>query len=296
MSSMSSATRPAGWGSIRARPAISTSSAPWHAKGAWEMSEIGTTTFRPPYTPVSFGAIGGIREESVVLPYRHTPITAWNHAEGAFMYEAGARWRRPGYFPREGESFQETVNREARAVREGVGIYDGSPLGKFELKGSRRRAVPRLHLHQRHVEPEAGQLPLRADAQRCGPDSSMTAWAMRLGGAPLDRLNLHRPRGCHQHAYGGVAPDRVPRLGSHDDNRHQPVEQRYDLRDRERARFWRRSAPISIYRPMPSPSCPSGTVLSRGCPRGSSGSASPASCPSRSTWRPAMCATSGTAP
>ena len=97
--------------------------------------EIGTTTFRAPYTPVSFGAIGGIREESVVFPYRHTPITDWNIAQGAFMYEAGARWCRPGYFPKSGESFQDTVNRECRAVREGVGVYDGSPLGTFELKG-----------------------------------------------------------------------------------------------------------------------------------------------------------------
>ena len=99
------------------------------------MPDIGTTTFRAPYTPVSFGAVNGLREGSVVLPYRHTPITAWNHAQGAFMYEAGARWRRPGYFPQEGEDFQTAVNRECRAVREKVGVYDGSPLGKFELKG-----------------------------------------------------------------------------------------------------------------------------------------------------------------
>ena len=99
------------------------------------LQDVGTTTFRPPYTPVSFGAIGGIREESVVLPYRHTPVTRWNLDRGAFMYEAGARWRRPGYFPRDDETFQETVNRECRAVRESVGVYDGSPLGKIELKG-----------------------------------------------------------------------------------------------------------------------------------------------------------------
>ncbi len=99
------------------------------------LQDVGTTTYRPPYTPVSFGAIGGIREESVVLPYRHTPVTRWNLDHGAFMYEAGARWRRPGYFPRGDETFQETVNRECSAVREGVGVYDGSPLGKFELKG-----------------------------------------------------------------------------------------------------------------------------------------------------------------
>lgn len=99
------------------------------------MDQIGTTTFRAPYTPVSFGALAGHREESVALPYRHTPITDWNLAQGAFMYEAGARWRRPGYFPRDGEGLQEATNRECRAVRHGVGVYDGSPLGKFELKG-----------------------------------------------------------------------------------------------------------------------------------------------------------------
>lgn len=99
------------------------------------LQEVGTTTFRSPYTPVSFGAIGGLREDSVLFPYRHTPITEWNLERGAFMYEAGARWRRPGYFPRAGESFQDTVNRECLAVREAVGVYDGSPLGTFELKG-----------------------------------------------------------------------------------------------------------------------------------------------------------------
>ncbi|RFU11854.1 sarcosine oxidase subunit alpha family protein [Rhodobacteraceae bacterium W635] len=99
------------------------------------MDQVGTTTFRAPYTPVSFGAIGGLREDTVALPYRHTPITEWNLAQGAVMYESGARWRRPGYFPRAGEGLQEATNRECRAVRERVGVYDGSPLGTVELKG-----------------------------------------------------------------------------------------------------------------------------------------------------------------
>ena len=99
------------------------------------MDSLGPTTFRAPYVPVSFGAIGGQREGTVALPYRHTPITEWNLAQGAFMYESGARWRRPGYFPRPGEGLQEATNRECRAVRFGVGVYDGSPLGMFELKG-----------------------------------------------------------------------------------------------------------------------------------------------------------------
>lgn len=100
------------------------------------LEEVGTTTFRAPYSPVEFGAIAGGREGTVVLPYRHTPVTEWNIENGCVMYEAGARWRRPGYFPKAGESFQETVNREAECVRTGVGVYDGSPLGTYELKGS----------------------------------------------------------------------------------------------------------------------------------------------------------------
>ncbi len=111
-----------------------------HLQGA-EMAEVGTTTFRAPYSPVSFGAINGLRGGAVSLPYRHTPLTRWHIDRGAVMYEAGARWRRPGYYPKPGESFQEAVNRECRAVRDGVGVYDGSPLGKFELKG---RDVPRF--------------------------------------------------------------------------------------------------------------------------------------------------------
>ena len=99
------------------------------------LREVGVTTYRTPTAPVSFGAIGGLREESVVLPYRHTPVTQWNIEQGAVMYEAGARWRRPGYFPQPGETMQDAVNREAKAVREHVGVYDGSPLGTFEIKG-----------------------------------------------------------------------------------------------------------------------------------------------------------------
>jgi sarcosine oxidase subunit alpha len=97
--------------------------------------DVGTTTFRPPYVPVEFGAIGGSRPGPDILPTRRTPMTDWHEAAGAVMYEAGARWRRPGYYPRPGESMQQAIDRESRAVREGVGIYDGSPLGKFVLKG-----------------------------------------------------------------------------------------------------------------------------------------------------------------
>ena len=99
-------------------------------------AEVGTTTFRPPYVPVEFGAIAGSRCNYEVLPYRHTPMTQWHIQNGAAMHEAGARWRRPAFYPKSGESMQDAIRRECKAVRNGAGIYDGSPLGKFELLGS----------------------------------------------------------------------------------------------------------------------------------------------------------------
>jgi sarcosine oxidase subunit alpha len=100
-----------------------------------QLQEVGTTTMRSPWSPVEFGAMAGARGGRVFLPYRHTPITAWNIAHGAVMFEAGARWRRPGYYPLPGESMQAAVRRECRAVRDNVALYDGSPLGKFEIRG-----------------------------------------------------------------------------------------------------------------------------------------------------------------
>ena len=97
--------------------------------------EIGTTTFRSPFIPVDFGSIAGQRNGATVLPFRHTPITQWNKDRGAVMYEAGARWQRPGYFPSDGGNMQCAINAEAEAVRYGVGVYDGSPLGKFDISG-----------------------------------------------------------------------------------------------------------------------------------------------------------------
>ena len=97
--------------------------------------QIGTTTFRSPFTPVDFGAIAGQRTGAVVLPFRHTPITQWNKDHGAVIYEAGARWQRPGYFLIDGGTMQDAINAEAEAVRSGVGVYDGSPLGKFDVSG-----------------------------------------------------------------------------------------------------------------------------------------------------------------
>ena len=100
-----------------------------------DVADVGLTTYRSPVAPVPFGTICGLREGSVVRPYRHTPVTEWHVECGAVMYEAGARWRRPGYYPKEGETLQDAVRREALAVRNAVGIYDGAPLGTFKIAG-----------------------------------------------------------------------------------------------------------------------------------------------------------------
>ncbi len=101
-----------------------------------EQASVGTTTFRPPFAPVSFGAIGGSERGPLIIPARTTPMTEWNIANGAAMDEAGANFRRPFFFPRVGESMEDAVAREATAVRTSCGIYDGTPLGTFELHGS----------------------------------------------------------------------------------------------------------------------------------------------------------------
>jgi len=96
---------------------------------------VGTTTYRPPYAPMSFGVIAGKDAGEIVLPARRTALTDRIEAAGAVMFEAGAGYRRPSYFPRNGESMAEAVAREALACRTSAGMYDGSPLGKFELHG-----------------------------------------------------------------------------------------------------------------------------------------------------------------
>ncbi len=96
---------------------------------------LGATRLRPPYTPVPFGAIAGFEPGSLIRPVRRTPLSAWHEAAGAVMYESGGNWRRPGYYPQPGESMAQAVERECRACRQGLAMYDSSPLGKFEIEG-----------------------------------------------------------------------------------------------------------------------------------------------------------------
>ena len=99
-----------------------------------DVAEVGTTTFRPPYTPVSIGALSGRGVGHHFKPLRRTPMHDWNLAHGATMTEAGL-WHRPWYFARGKETLSVTYVREARTVRTTVGLCDVTSLGKIAIQG-----------------------------------------------------------------------------------------------------------------------------------------------------------------
>ena len=100
-----------------------------------DVGELGPTTFRPPFTPVSFALLAG-RDRGRVLadPIRTTTIHAWHERHGAVFEDVG-QWKRPWYYPRDGEDLDAAVLRECAAVRESVGIMDASTLGKIDVQG-----------------------------------------------------------------------------------------------------------------------------------------------------------------
>ena len=97
--------------------------------------KVGLTTFRMPFTPISFGSMAGISRGDLFDPVRTTPTHAWAQARGA-VFENVALWKRARYFPRAGEDMHAAVARECRSVRSACGIFDASTLGKIEVVGS----------------------------------------------------------------------------------------------------------------------------------------------------------------
>ncbi len=94
----------------------------------------GTTTFRFPFTPVALGAFAGRNRGALFQPVRQMPAHDWHVAHGA-VFEEYAGWRRPSHYVRGNETEIDAVRREALAVRERVGLFEASPLGKIEVKG-----------------------------------------------------------------------------------------------------------------------------------------------------------------
>jgi sarcosine oxidase subunit alpha len=96
--------------------------------------DTGTTTFRPPYTPVAFAALAGRDRGRLFDPERVTALHEWHVAAGAVFEDVG-QWKRPRFYPRPGEDMEAAVLRECAAARTGVGIIDGSTLGKIDVQG-----------------------------------------------------------------------------------------------------------------------------------------------------------------
>jgi len=95
---------------------------------------VGTTKFRPPYKPVTLNALVGGRSSERYRPLKQLPAMEFHTARGALFEEFGGWWR-PAAYPQHGENLMQAAAREAAAVRSGVGLFDGSPLGKLEVYG-----------------------------------------------------------------------------------------------------------------------------------------------------------------
>ncbi|MCB6176955.1 sarcosine oxidase subunit alpha family protein [Rhodobacter sp. Har01] len=100
-----------------------------------EISAVGTTTFRPPYTPVMIGALAGEARGEIFQPLRRTPMHAWHEQHRAYLEPVGL-WRRPYCYPRPGETHEQAVHREILNTRANVGLLDASTLGKLIVKGT----------------------------------------------------------------------------------------------------------------------------------------------------------------
>ena len=99
-----------------------------------EIPQVGTTTFRPPYHPISLGAIAGEASREIFQPIDKTPLHEWGEANGAYWEPVG-HWRRAYCYQKQGESIETAVNREVKAVRDSLGLLDASTLGKIIVKG-----------------------------------------------------------------------------------------------------------------------------------------------------------------
>ncbi|HEY3811957.1 MAG TPA: sarcosine oxidase subunit alpha family protein [Caulobacteraceae bacterium] len=97
-------------------------------------AQVGTTRYRPPFTPVSMASYRGRLRGDLYRPYRHTPMHAWHLAHGGKIEEFG-EWQRPALYLQPGEDHEQAVRRECRAVRTACGLFDASPLGKIEVRG-----------------------------------------------------------------------------------------------------------------------------------------------------------------
>jgi sarcosine oxidase, subunit alpha len=99
-----------------------------------KIPEVGTTRFRPPFHPVTIGAMVGQTHGEFYTPQRQMPAHPWHANHGAVFEDAGG-WQRPSYYLMPGESVEQAITREVKAVRNAAGLFEGSPLGKIDVQG-----------------------------------------------------------------------------------------------------------------------------------------------------------------
>ncbi|MEM9798306.1 MAG: sarcosine oxidase subunit alpha family protein [Pseudomonadota bacterium] len=96
--------------------------------------DVGTTTFRPPYTPITIGTLAGEARGELFQPVRQTPMSDWHESHGAYWEPVG-QWRRPYCYLRDGETIEQAVTREVLNTRQKLGLLDASTLGKILVRG-----------------------------------------------------------------------------------------------------------------------------------------------------------------
>jgi sarcosine oxidase subunit alpha len=100
-----------------------------------KVGELGTTTFRPPYTPLTFGTMVGRNVGEYFDAFRRTPMNDW-HIENKAEFENVGQWKRAWYYPKNNETMHDAVQRESKAARDSAGILDASTLGKIDIQGT----------------------------------------------------------------------------------------------------------------------------------------------------------------
>ena len=200
------------------------------------IDEVGTTTFRPNYLPVSFGAFAGLERGELFDPARKTSPHAAHVAAGCLFEDVG-QWKRPWYFPKAGEDLHQAVNREVLAVRNGVGMHGRLDAGQDRHPGPGCGQAAELGLHQPLAQARGRQVPLRPDARR--KRHGVRRRRHRAPGRePFPDDHHHRRRGAGAGLAGALGADRVARHAGLHDLGHRPL---VDLR-RGRAEEPRRAA------------------------------------------------------
>ncbi|KQU87468.1 (2Fe-2S)-binding protein [Mesorhizobium sp. Root102] len=100
--------------------------------------EVGTTTYRPPFTPVPLASFAGARVGELMAPVRRLPLETIHRANGAVFQEYGG-WLRPAHYGGNADA-ERSIADEARRARQSVALFDGSTLGKIEVIGPQAAA------------------------------------------------------------------------------------------------------------------------------------------------------------